>query len=121
MPQDISDLYLKDSTFPDYDPNRIENTNFQDVIVSKVEMILSTNQGECTDPNFGANIPKYLWQTKFSSSAIQQEIINQFIKYIPELSPSDYTINVYILPGQFQDIGVVQISLGIAQISVLYQ
>ena len=118
--ENITNLYIKGSSFPDYDPNRIENSSYQDVIVSKVEMILLTNQGEWTDPNLGANIPKYLWQTNFPSSAIQQEIQDQFVKYIPELSPQDYNINITILPGAIADIGVVQISLGIAQVSVLY-
>ncbi|ERR1039457_2587633 len=121
MPQDISDIYIKGSSFSGFDPNRLENTTFESVIVSKVEMILLTNQGECTDPNFGANITKYLWSTNFPSSSIQTVIQAQFIKYIPELSPADYTIEIFILPGQFQDISLIKISLGIASISVLYQ
>lgn len=119
--EDISDFYIKTSKFPGYDATRITNTAFEDVIVAKVEMILLTNKGESTDPNFGADIVKYLWQTKFPSSTIQQNIIQQFQTYIPELSSNDYQIKVYILKGKTSDIGVVSVDLGIKRVNVLFK
>jgi phage baseplate assembly protein W len=118
---DISDFYIKTDTFPGYDINRVENVAFEDVIVAKVELILLTNKGECTDPDFGADIPRYLWKTKFPVSTIQQEIQEQFQKYIPELSISDYKIEVRVLSGNFQDIGIVQIFLGIRNVNILFK
>ncbi len=119
--EDISDFYIKTSKFPGYDATRVTNTAFEDVIVSKVEMILLTNKGECTDPNFGADIVKYLWQTKFPSSSIQLNIIQQFQTYIPELSQKDYEVKVYILKGKVSDIGCVQVNLGVRRVNVLFK
>lgn len=119
--ENITDLYIKTKKFPGYDANRVINTGFEDVIVSKVEMILLTNKGECTDPNFGADIVKYLWQTKFSSTTIQQNIIEQFQSYIPELSPQDYEIKVYIVKGTHSDIAVCSVNLGIARVNAIFK
>lgn len=118
--EDFSDFYIKPTKAKGYDPDRVENVTYEDVIVSKVEMILLTIKGETTDPRFGADIPLYLWKTKFPSTTIQQSIQEQFIRYIPELNQADYRINVYILPGKLQDVGVVSIDLGIRSVNVIY-
>jgi phage baseplate assembly protein W len=118
---DLSDFYIKTNTFPGYDSTRVENVAFEDVIVAKVELILLTNKGECTDPDFGADIPRYLWKTKFPVSTIKQEIQEQFQKYIPELSTSDYKIEISVIQGKTQDIAAVQIFLGIRNINVIFR
>lgn len=120
--ESIEDLYIKNNKYPDYDEFRLTNSAFEDVIVSKIEMILLTNKGDCTDPDFGADIPKYLWKTRFPASNIQQNIQDQFRKYIPELNSQDYKINVYIFNGSSGiDIGVIQILLGIKNVNFLYK
>lgn len=118
--EDISDLYIKWDRLQGFDATRIENVSLLDTIVSKIEMILLTNKGECIDPDFGADIPKYLWRTKFPASTIKQNIEDQIQKHVPELTSGDYKINVYILPGKIQDIGVVNVDLGIKRIGVLF-
>lgn len=118
--EDISDLYIKWNRLPGFDENRLENTSLLDTIVSKIEMILLTNKGECIDPTFGADIPKYLWRTKFPASTIQQNIEDQIQKHVPELTSGDYKVNVYILPGRVQDVGVVEVSLGVKRVGVLF-
>ncbi len=120
--EDISDIYIKAPGDPDYKEDKLENTTFIDTVISKIYMILLTNKGDIFgDIEFGADIPKYLWKTKFSASSIQDEIYDQFNKYIPELSPSDYKLNVYILPGNIQDIGIIQIDLGVAFVNTLFK
>lgn len=121
MSSSISDFYIKTTKFPGYDANRVENTAYEDVIVAKIEMILLTNKGECTDPNFGADIPQYLWKTKFPSSTIQENIQDQFSRYIPELNNQDYKITVSIVPGTHSDIGLINIALGIKNINILFK
>lgn len=121
MSLDQSDFYIKTDKFPGYDPNRVENVAYEDVIVSKVELILLTNKGECTDPDFGADIPQFLWKTKFPASTIQQNIQEQFLKYIPELSNQDYKIDVSIVPGTHSDIALISINLGVKNINVLFK
>lgn len=122
MPKDISDLYIKSSKDPGFTENRLENQTFVDTVIAKLYMILMTNKGEVIgDPNFGADVPKYLWKTKFPASTLQNELIDQITTYIPEISPRDYKVNVYILPGKTQDVGVIEINLGVSSAVVLYK
>jgi hypothetical protein len=122
MAQDISDLYVKGPNDPGFVPEQMENVTFVDTVVAKIYMILLTNKGDVFgDPDFGADIPKYLWKTKFPASTLQSNIQQQFATYIPELSSGDYKITVYILPGAVQDIGIVNIDLGIASVNTMFK
>jgi hypothetical protein len=122
MAQDISDIYIKGKFDPNYDSFRVENVTYIDTVVAKIYMILMTNKGDILgSPDFGADIPKYLWKTKFPASTIESSIIEQFAQHIPELSVGDYKVSVYILPGKTQDIGVVNIDLGIAGVSTIFK
>jgi len=122
MAEDISDIYIRSSKDPLFNSGIVENTTSIDVIMSKIQMILFTNKGEViSDPDFGADIPTFLWKTRFPASAIKSDIEEQFTNYIPELSPGQYKINVYILPGSIQDIGVIQIDLGINNFSAIFR
>lgn len=122
MPKDLSDIYIKGPKDPGFNESKLENQTFVETVIAKIYMILMTNKGEVLgDENFGADVPKYLWKTKFPASTLQNEIIDQISKYIPELSPRDYKVNVYILPGKTQDVGVIEVNLGIASTVVLYK
>lgn len=122
MPQDLSDIYIKSTKDPGYVENRLENQSFLDTVIAKIYMILMTNKGEVLgDPNFGADVPKYLWKTRFPASTLQNEIIDQITVYVPELNVRDYKVNVYILPGKTQDMGVIEISLGVTSAVILYK
>ena len=122
MAQDISDIYIKGTRDPFYNEFKTENVTFIDTVVAKIYMILLTNKGDVFgNPDFGADIPKYLWKTKFPASTIESNIEAQFGLYIPELNVSDYKINVYIMPGNTQDIGVVNIDLGVTNVNTLFK
>jgi hypothetical protein len=122
MARDLSDIYIKGVKDPNFVEDKLENQTFIDTVISKIYMILMTNKGDVLgDENFGADIPKYLWRTKFPSSTIQNEITDQIAVYVPELNPRDYKVNVYILPGKTQDVGVIEVSLGVASAVVLYK
>lgn len=120
--EDLSDFYIKDERDPLYNDNQIENVTWLDTVIAKLYVILLTNKGEVYgNPDFGADIPKYLWKTKFPASTIQQNIVEQIEEHVPELNSNEYTVNVYILPGDFQDIGIVNIDLNIANVNVLFK
>lgn len=122
MARDISDIYIKGIKDPFYKEDQVENTTFLDTVIAKMYVILMTNKGDVLgDPNFGADIPKYLWKTNFPAATIEENIKEQFETYIPELSYNDYKINVYILPGTIQDIGVINIDLGINNVNILFK
>lgn len=122
MAKDISDIYIKNKTDAFYKENKVEATTFLDTVIAKIYMILMTNKGDVLgDANFGADIPLYLWKTKFPATTIKDNIKEQFEEYIPELSGNDYRINVYILPGLVQDIGVINIDLGVDNVNILFK
>lgn len=119
---DRSDIYIKGKKDPNFNSFRMENVTYLDTVIAKIQMILLTNKGDVMgDPDFGADIPLFLWKTKFPASTIKNSLQDQFIKYIPELPNSDYKINVYILPGKVVDIGVINIDLGIDKVNVLFK
>jgi len=118
--EDITDFYIKSPKIRGYDQSKIESRTLAETILAKIEMILLTNKGECIDPNFGADIPKFLWKTNFPVSVIEQNIRTQIQNYVPELTIADYTLNVELLPGQIQDIAVVELNIGIDRIGVLF-
>lgn len=122
MARDISDLYIKGPKDPGFNETQIENQTFIDTVIAKIYMILMTNKGDILgDADFGADIPKYLWKTKFPASTLQSNVVDQISKYVPELTPRDYKINVYILPGTGSDIGVIEVNLGVASTVILYK
>lgn len=122
MPKNITDFYIKNSADPLYSDTKIENVTFIETVIAKLYMILLTNKGEVFgNPDFGADIPKYLWKTKYPASTIKTNIEEQIDLHVPELQPNDYVINVYIVPGDFQDIGIVQIDLGISNVNLLFR
>ena len=120
---DISDLYIKNTKDPNFNPAQIENVTFVDTVMSKIYMILLTNKGDILgNPDFGADIPKYLWKTKFPASTIEAAIRQEFAIYIPELKKEDYKIKCYILPGStLQDIAIIELNLGIASANILFK
>lgn len=120
--QNLRDFYIKGENDPLFDNTRIENVTWLDNVIAKLYMILLTNKGDVFgNLDFGADIPKYLWKTKFPEATIQAEIIQQINRYIPELNPNEYTVNVYILPGDFQDIGIINIDLKLTNVNVLFK
>ena len=122
MATDRSDLYIKGQNDPFYKDDVVENTSFLDTIIAKIYMVLMTNKGDVFgDPEFGADVPTFLWSTNFPAATLEEEIIEQFTTYIPELTANDYKINIYILPGSGQDIGVINIDLGINNVNVLFR
>lgn len=122
MAQNISDIYIKNNNDPFFNDSIIENTSFSDTVIAKLYLILMTNKGDILgDPDFGCDIPTYLWKTRFPATTIKSVIEEQIETYIPELGKNDYNVNVYILPGTIQDIGVISIDLGISSVSVLFK
>jgi hypothetical protein len=122
MAKDLRDIYIKGVKDPLYKSDVLETSTRIETIVSKIYMILMTNKGDVmADINFGADIPKYLWGTTLPAATIQEDIEIQFSKYIPELSKADYKVNVFILPGKFQDVGVINIDLGDDTVNIVYK
>jgi len=110
MAVDYRDFYIKYPEYSTYSEYILNTETPTDLIVNKLEMILTTNKGEYIgDLKFGADLSYYLWDTKVSANKIQSIIDGQIKTYIPELKTIPYELDVSILEGEIRDILVVDI------------
>jgi hypothetical protein len=109
---DFTDFYVLYRGHPKYTEGAINESEILNVMVQKYEVMLFTNQGEVLgEPDFGANLLDLLYQTKVSSEFVKSRINEQIQRYIPELSRTNYTLNVIFVqdPERFQEIMFVNL------------
>lgn len=118
---DLRDFYIKYEGHPRFTTSKIIEDEAVEVVINKIEMILFTNKGEVLgDPDFGADLYFFLHKTKVAAETVESIIEEQFKKYIPELSTMAYTLKVTIVPGVFQDILFVDISVNGVDINAIF-
>ena len=104
------DFYIGYPGHPRFKSSELIEDDVIRVIVQKYEMILFTNKGELLgDPNFGANLPELLHQTRLSAEFIEGDIRSQILDYIPEIDGIDYSLKVEFFedPERFQEYMVI--------------
>lgn len=122
MASDYRDFYIKYDGHPNYNDGILQTESQTDLVVNKLEMILATNNGDfIADPEFGANLTHYLWETNASAIKIKQAIVGQINKYIPELNKTEYRVNVSISKGTLRDIMLVDIIINDRHIKAVMQ
>lgn len=90
-----TDIYILYKGHPKYNDSAAIEDDLIRLIIQKYQLVLFTNKGEMYgDPDFGADIRKYLHQTKVSAEYIKKEIYNQIQSYIPELVNLTYSIDI---------------------------
>ena len=102
----FSDFYLGYPGHPRFRDKELIEDDVIAVIVQKWEMILFTNKGELfCEPNFGGDLPRYLYETKLSAETIEGELRGQISDYINELESITYTLKVsfYDDPERYQE------------------
>jgi hypothetical protein len=102
----FTDFYILYEGHHRYNPNEIIEDEVIEVIIQKYEMILFTSKGELLgDPEFGADLYKYLHETRVSSDFIKSEIISQIESYITEIAGINYVLDVRFVadPERYQD------------------
>ena len=108
------DFYIGYPGHPRFrDPEIIEDDVIR-VIVQKYEMIIFTNKGELLgDPNFGADLPNLLHETRLSAEAIEGDIRAQIADYIEEIDNIDYELQVQIFedPERYQEFMVINFKI----------
>ena len=89
------DFYIGYEGHPSFrEPELIEDDVIR-VIVQKYEMIIFTNKGEVLgDPNFGADLPNLLHETRLSAEAIDEDINSEIERYISEIQDIEYELSV---------------------------
>jgi phage baseplate assembly protein W len=106
MAFDFSDFYIEYPGHPRFNDTQIIEDDVIRVIIQKWEMILFTNKGELfCEPNFGGDLPRYLYETKLSAETIEGELRGQISDYINELESITYTLKVsfYDDPERYQE------------------
>lgn len=104
---DYRDFYIEYPGHPRYTSSKLIEDDLIRVIVQKYEMIIFTNKGDVLgEPDFGADLEKLLHETKVSSKYVEKDIIDQIMKYIPEIFSIDFKLNVVFTqdPQRHQDI-----------------
>lgn len=102
----FTDFYILYEGHPRFSPLEIIEDEVIDVIIQKYEMILYTSKGELLgDPDFGADLHKYLHETRVSADFMKAEIINQIESYITEIAGINYQLDVRFTmdPDRYQD------------------
>lgn len=95
---DYKDLYIRFPGHPDYAANKIFTEQKLEQVITKLEVVLFTNKGELLgDPEFGADLLKYLWRINISKQTIASVITEQISRYIPELV-GNYELDIQIYP-----------------------
>lgn len=103
----FSDFYIGYPGHPRFVDKELITDEVVRVIVQKYEMIVFTNKGEVLgDPEFGADLPKLLFETKVSATNVENDIRSQISTYIPELINITYELSVsfYQDPENYQDV-----------------
>jgi len=104
------DFYIGYPGHPRFrEPELIEDDVIR-VIIQKYEMVIFTNKGELLgDPNFGADLPLLLYETRLSAEAIEGDIRAQIADYIPEVDGIDYDLKVEFFedPERYQEYMVI--------------
>jgi hypothetical protein len=103
----FSDFYIGYPGHPKFVDKELITDEVVRVIIQKYEMIVFTSKGELLgDPDFGADLPKLLFETKVSATNVENDIRNQIQSYIPELQLITYQLSVsfYQDPENYQDV-----------------
>jgi len=110
MAVNFTDFYIGYPGHPRFKSVELIEDDVIRVIIQKYEMILFTNKGELFgDTNFGADLPRYLHETRLSAEAIEGDIRAQIADYIEEIDGIDYDLKVEFFedPERYQEYMVV--------------
>ena len=79
----LRDIYAIPREEPRYDSSRLEISDELEEIIQQVDLILFTNKGQvlCM-PDFGCNLSRYLFETTYNESHIQQIVREQIESFI---------------------------------------
>jgi phage baseplate assembly protein W len=119
---DFKDHYIGYKGHPRFVINKIIEDDVIRVIIQKYEMILFTNKGELFgDPDFGCDLPILLFQTRISAQNVKKIIQNQINKYIPELSNTNYQLDVTIVndPENYQEVMIIDFQIADVEVNAV--
>lgn len=104
------DFYIGYKGHPRFRSPELVEDDVIRVIIQKYEMVLFTNKGDLFgDPNFGADLPRFLHETRVSAETVEGDIRAQIVDYIPEVDDIEYSLKVefYEDPERYQEVMVI--------------
>ena len=91
----ISEIYIRDKSDPYYDPKIIDYQNEIESVISQIRMILGTLPGQVFgDYSFGIDLEAMVFNTKYASDKIVEELNNQITKYVYHSSMIGITCDI---------------------------
>lgn len=123
MASDFKDFYIKFPGHPKFNDIEIIEDEIIKVIVQKIEMIIFTNRGELLgDPNFGADMLRYLHSTNVNADFVKSDLTKQFSDYIPELDEINYELEVRFAknPLEYSDMMFIDIKIRDMEVNAFF-
>lgn len=120
---DYNDFYIRYKGHPTYNNLEIIEDELVRVIVMKVEMILFTDKGEVLgQPDFGADLNKFLHETKVSADFVKKQIVEQLTIYVPELTTVEYSLDVQFTenPESYSDMMFIDFKVRDTEINAYF-
>jgi hypothetical protein len=114
------DFYIGYPGHPSYRTSEMIEDDVVRVIVQKYEVIVFTNKGDLLgDPNFGADLVALLHETRISAEAVEADIENQILTYIPEIADVEYAVDIEFFedPDNYQEVMVVDFQIAGYQVT----
>jgi hypothetical protein len=113
------DFYIGYKGHPRFESPKFIEDDVIRVIVQKYEMIIFTNKGDLLgDPNFGADLPALLNETRLSAESIEYDIRAQIADYIPEIDDIPYILQVGIYEDPERHIEYMEILFQVSDVEV---
>ena len=95
----IKEIYTRNPSDPNYVYGVFEHSNPIESIITKIKMILGTNQGSVMgDVGFGVGIEDLIFMTNINGKKLEEKIVSQIQNYIIEAGK--YSIVPKIIFGQ---------------------
>lgn len=119
----LIDFYIVFPGHPRYQSSQLIEEDPIRVIVQKYEMILFTIKGEVMgDPGFGASLDELLHQTLVSKETVEEGILTQIKRYIPELNGRRYLLKVEFFqdPTDFREIMIVYFQIADVEVYSIF-
>lgn len=117
----LKEIYCRAKEDPYADETALDHSNVYETLLGKIRIILSTRKGDVLgDPEFGASLEDFIFDTNFPATEIEDEIKAQIARYVPEAIRFDIKVKVKLEKGVTSDIGFVDIIInGNKEIGVL--
>lgn len=103
----LRDIYAIPNVESRYKPGIMEVNNELDEIIMQIDCLLFTRKGEVLMlPDFGCDLHKYLFETNWNKTAIENMINTQIQKYIYLDGKYNVTVSVEFVKWEF-NVGMI--------------